>query len=111
MRVRVITLTLRSKELRTPLPEKEQLVSLIFADITNGLSAKQSIIDNGITEQTFYRWIRKDKALLLRYQEARAQQAARYQAVIDEELQQPSKRKAWALMWHYGRLKPKRYKL
>lgn len=97
--------------MRTPLPEKEQLISLILVDIANGLSARQAIIDNGITEQTFYRWIREDKALLLRYQGARTQQAARYRAVIDEQLQQPSKRKAWALMWHFGRLKPKRYKL
>ena len=85
-------------------------MALIFTDIAKGLSAKQSIFDNGITEQTFYRWIREDKALLLRYQNAKAQQAERYQAVISEQLQQPSKRKAWALMWHFGRLKLKKHK-
>jgi hypothetical protein len=94
--------------MRTTHPIKDLVMALIFTDIAKGLSAKQSIFDNGITEQTFYRWIREDKALLLRYQNAKAQQAERYQAVISEQLQQPSKRKAWALMWHFGRLKLKR---
>lgn len=87
---------------------KNLILEIIFKDIAKGLSAKQSIFDNGITEQTFYRWIREDKTLLLRYQSAKTQQAERYQAVISEQLQQPSKRKAWALMWHFGRLKLKR---